>query len=251
MSGEGFHFSAIGFVRSPFQDRFGVPRQPGLASGARGSIQFISDPDIKTALRRIEEFSHLWIIFVFHDHGGNKWKPSIRPPRLGGSEKVGVLASRSPHRPNPVGISAVRIEKVDLDAAGGPEIFVSGLDLIEGTPVLDIKPYIPYADSIPEANAGWASGEIKRYPVKISEAAEQEFSKRDPKGELQLRKLALEILELDPRPAFQKSQFPLENSESKGRRYGFDVLGVDIKYEICEGYFWLYEVRDLSLKPNS
>jgi tRNA-Thr(GGU) m(6)t(6)A37 methyltransferase TsaA len=227
-----------------------VPRQPGLASGARGSIQFISDPDIKTALRRIEEFSHLWIIFVFHDHGGNKWKPSIRPPRLGGSEKVGVLASRSPHRPNPIGISAVKIEKVDLDAKGGPEIFVSGLDLIDGTPVLDIKPYIPYADSIADATAGWASGEIKRHPVQVSDEAESEFLKLDPKGDQQLRKLALEILELDPRPAFQKSQFPPEDPNSWGRRYGFDVLGTDIKYEIREGYFWLYAVLEMKSKPK-
>lgn len=238
--GEVFEFEAIGHVRSPFKDKFGIPRQPGLVSQARGVIKIHSDPDLKTALRSLEEFSHLWIVFVFHEHGGRNWKPSIRPPRLGGARKVGVLASRSPHRPNPIGLSAVTLEKVDFDAEGGPEIYVSGLDLLDGTPVLDIKPYIPYADAIPDANAGWASEPIARTPVQFSAEAEAEILKRDPLSEKGLRALIIEVLELDPRPAFKKRQAPPTDPATWGTRYGFDLLGSDIKYEIREGHFLVY-----------
>ncbi|MGE5086006.1 MAG: tRNA (N6-threonylcarbamoyladenosine(37)-N6)-methyltransferase TrmO, partial [Bacillota bacterium] len=226
--GESFEFSAIGVVKTPFHDKFGIPRQPGLVSQAKGVIKIHPDPDLKTALRSLEEFSHLWIVFVFHEHGGKNWKPSVRPPRLGGNRKVGVLASRSPHRPNPIGLSAVRLEKVDLDAPGGPEIHVGGVDLLDGTPVLDIKPYIPYADSIPEANAGWASEGIERIPVKFTDEAEAEIKKRDPSGEKNLRSLIVEVLELDPRPAFKKRQNPIADPANWGSRYGFDLLGSDV-----------------------
>lgn len=238
-----FEFAAIGEVRTPFPDKFGIPRQPGLVSQAKGVIKIHPDPDLKTALRSLEQFSHLWIVFVFHEHGGKNWKPSIRPPRLGGNVKVGVLASRSPHRPNPIGLSAVKIDKVDFDAEGGPEIHVLGVDLMDGTPVLDIKPYIPYADSIPDANAGWASAPIPRYPVHFTEEAEEKIEHGDPKGELNLRALIIEVLELDPRPAYQKRQLPPEEAKTWGTTHGFDLLGHDIKYEICEGYFLVYDLR--------
>lgn len=239
-SGEEFKFTAIGTVQSPFKDKFGIPRQPGLVSQAKGLIKIHDDPDLKTALRSLEEFSHVWIVFVFHEHGGRNWKPSIRPPRLGGARKVGVLASRSPHRPNPIGLSAVLLEKIDLEAEGGPEIHVAGIDLLDGTPVLDIKPYIPYADAIPDANAGWASEAIIRTPVKFSEEAEAEILKRDPVGEKNLRALIIEVLELDPRPAFKKRQAAVADPTTWGSRYGFDLLGNDVKYEIREACFWVY-----------
>lgn len=243
--GEVFKFEAIGQVRTPFKDKFGVPRQPGLASEAKGIIKLYADPDLKTALRSLEEFTHLWIVFVFHEHGGRNWKPSIRPPRLGGNRKVGVLASRSPHRPNPIGLSAVTIEKIDMEAAGGAEIHVGGVDLIDGTPVLDIKPYIPYADSIPAASAGWASEPIPRYPVRFSAEAEAELLRRDPEGEKNLRALIVQVLELDPRPAFQKRQLPPTEASSWGTRYGIDVLGHDVKYEIQEGEFLVFNIIDM------
>ena len=240
--GEVFEFAAIGTIQTPFKDKFGIPRQPGLVSQAKGIIKIENDPDLKTALRSLEEFTHLWIVFVFHEHGGRNWKPSIRPPRLGGNRKVGVLASRSPHRPNPIGLSAVILEKVDFDAEGGPEIHVAGVDLLDGTPVLDIKPYIPYADSIPEANAGWASEPIPRHPVKFTDEAETEIRKRDPQGDKNLRALIVEVLELDPRPAYQKRQLPVSDSKTWGGRYGFDLLGADVKYEIHDGYFLVYNL---------
>lgn len=242
---ESYQFEPIGVMRTPFKDRFGVPRQPGLAAEAKGVIKLRPDPDLKTALKSLEEFSHLWIVFVFHDHGGKGWKPSIRPPRLGGNRKVGVLASRSPHRPNPIGLSAVKLEKIDLEAEGGPEIFVGSVDLVDGTPVLDIKPYIPYADAIPDANAGWASEPIPRYAVSFSEEAEKEISLRDPHGEKNLRAMIISILELDPRPAFQKRQKPVEDENSWGTRYGMDILGHDVKYEIQQQGLHVYKISDL------
>lgn len=240
--GQKFEFESIGVVQSPFKDKFGIPRQPGLVSQAKGIIKINEDPDLKTALRSLEEFSHIWIVFVFHEHGGKSWKPSIRPPRLGGNQKVGVLSSRSPHRPNPIGLSAVTLEKIDLEAPGGAEIHVGGIDLLDGTPVLDIKPYIPYADSIATANAGWASEPIERLPVKFTVEAEAEILKRDPQGLDHLKELIIEVLELDPRPAFKKRQDPPSDSKAWGTRYGFDLLGHDVKYEICDGYFLVFNV---------
>ena len=230
-----FEFRAIGFVRSPFKDKFGIPRQPGLVKEARGVIKIADDPNYKTALRSLDEFSHIWIVFVFHEHGGKKWKPSIRPPRLGGNVKVGTLASRSPHRPNPIGISAVALERVDFDAEGGPEIYVTGIDLLDGTPVLDIKPYIPYADILPDANAGWASAPIERFPVVYAESV----------GDLDegLHLLITEILEIDPRPAHQKRQLTPKDPANEGLRFGIEIHGHEVKYEIRDGGFFVTKVE--------
>ena len=241
-TGDTFEFTAIGHVQTMFKEKFGVPRQPGLVSQAKGLLKLNNDPDLKTALRTLDQFSHLWIVFVFHLHGGKNWKPSIRPPRLGGNVKVGVLSSRSPHRPNPIGISAVTIEKIDLDAEGGPEIHVGGVDLMDGTPVLDIKPYIAYADSIPEANPGWASTPIARTPVHFTVEAEEHLKIKDTDGSLNLRPLLIEVLELDPRPASQKRQRPPSDPASWSLRYGFWLQKHDVKYEIREDGFWVLSI---------
>lgn len=227
-----FQFSAIGVVHTPFREKYGIPRQPGLVSAAKGVIKINDTPDLRTALKSLEQFSHLWIVFVFHEHGGKSWKPSIRPPRLGGATKVGVLASRSPHRPNPIGISAVSIEKVDYEALGGPEIHVSGVDLLDGTPVLDLKPYIPYADSIPAANAGWAEQPIDRYKVDYSPKVLTFLLDHH-----ELRAMIQEMMELDPRPAYQKRQLPATDAKNAGLKFGIEILGAEVKYEIIEGGF--------------
>ena len=235
-----FHFKPIAVVESPFEDKFGIPRQPALASSAKGIIRFNSDPDLKTALKSMEEFSHLWIIFVFHAHGGNKWKPSIRPPRLGGNVKVGVLASRSPHRPNPIGISAVKIDRIDLEATLGPEIHVSGLDLLNGTPVLDVKPYITYADSIPSAHSGWAETEIQKFTVIFSQQAESQI-KLAPNAE-ELKQLIQEVIEIDPRPAHQKRNLAPHDPQTWGKSFGINILNYDVKYQIQESEFHIVEL---------
>jgi tRNA-Thr(GGU) m(6)t(6)A37 methyltransferase TsaA len=227
-------FDPIGFVESPFKDKYGVPRQPQLASSAKGKIKFRNDPDLVTALKTLEQFSHLWVIFVFHDHGGKNWKPSIRPPRLGGRTKVGVLSSRSPHRPNPIGISPVKIESLNIEADGGAEILISGLDLIDGTPVLDIKPYIPYADSIPSAHAGWAADDIKKYPVSFSDEAKSFLLSLNEQYD-EFLNLMIQVLEIDPRPAYQKRGAPIDQSGSEEQTYGIEISGFEVKYSIKEG----------------
>ncbi len=243
-SSESFEFSVIGKVSTPFADKFGVPRQPGLVNEARGMIQLNADPDLVTALKSLEEFSHLWIVFVFHEHGGKNWKPSIRPPRLGGKQKVGVLASRSPHRPNPIGLSAVQIEKIILDAPNGPQIHVLGVDLIDGTPVLDIKPYIPYADSIPQAKAGWASDPIPRYAMSWSDEAQIKLAALED-SEI-FKKLVESIIELDPRPAYQKKKYPVDFPQSQGLQFGMNIQGFDIKYKIEDEAFVVYDLALIS-----
>lgn len=169
-----YNFEPIGVAHTCFKEKFGIPRQPGLVASARAVIKLRNEASLRGALSGLEGFSHLWLVFVFHENGlaaGRTWKPSIRPPRLGGARKVGVLASRSPHRPNPIGLSVVRLDKVIAAAKGGPELHVSGVDLLDGTPILDVKPYLPYADSVPAARAGWADEPIERVEVAFDQAA--------------------------------------------------------------------------------
>jgi tRNA-Thr(GGU) m(6)t(6)A37 methyltransferase TsaA len=239
-----YRFEPIGVLETCFKEKFGIPRQPSLAINAEGILKLRKDPHFKTALKRIEEFSHLWIVFVFHDSGlkSKEWKPSIRPPRLGGAEKVGVFASRSPHRPNPIGLSVVKLTRIDWEAKGGIEIHVTGVDILDGTPVLDIKPYIPYADSVPDANPGWAAEPIARTPVEFSEKALEAIARRKERPELQT--LILQMLELDPRPAFQKRRMPPDDPRTQGTRYGFRLLDYDVKWEIRDGRFVVLDVVD-------
>ena len=239
-----FEFEAIGFVQSPFKEKFGIPRQPGLVAGAVGVLKLRDEDFIKQAIREIDGFSHLWLVFVFHEHGAKNWKPSIRPPRLGGAKKVGVLASRSPHRPNPIGLSAVKLLEVRADAPGGAELVIEGVDLLDGTPVLDIKPYIPYADSIPDAKAGWAEEPIIRTPVDFSDKAVLEVAKRMA-AHPDLRRLIEEMLTLDPRPAFQKRRAPAGSPEAEGLTYGFKLFDYDVKWRIEAGRFVVIDVIDL------
>jgi tRNA-Thr(GGU) m(6)t(6)A37 methyltransferase TsaA len=246
---EAYRFDPIGVLHTCFKEKFGIPRQPGLVTGAQGTIKLGADPLLRTALRELEGFSHLWVIFVFHDQGlgaERTWKPSIRPPRLGGARKVGVLASRSPHRPNPIGLSAVKLERIDLDAPGGVEIHVSGVDVLDGTPVLDIKPYLPYADSIADASAGWAAEPIERVDVEFDETALRAIELRGGSGKAarypRLREMIVEMLSLDPRPAFQKRRMPAGAPEAQGTRYGFRLFEFDVKWEIRDGRFAVLDV---------
>jgi tRNA-Thr(GGU) m(6)t(6)A37 methyltransferase TsaA len=227
----------IGFMQTCFKEKFGIPRQPGLVTGAEGTIKLRNDPFLLNAIKGLEGFSHLWVIFVFHEQDARSWKPSIRPPRLGGAKKVGVLASRSPHRPNPIGLSVVKIDKINTDASDGIEIQVSGVDVLDGTPVLDIKPYIAYADAIEGTTSGWADSPIPRTEVELTPEAESDIQARDPDGKKGLKALVIEMLSLDPRPAFQQRRMPPTHPEAQGSRYGFLLLDYDVKWEIRDGKF--------------
>lgn len=241
MNSESLNMEPIGSIRTCFQDKFGVPRQPGLVDSARGVIKLRDDPFLKNAVRELDQFSHLWLIFIFHETGSRDWKPSIRPPRLGGAKKVGVLASRSPHRPNPIGLSAVRLVKVDANAQGGVEIEVAGVDILDGTPILDIKPYIPYADSIPDARAGWATDPIERIPVRFDSETRKKMLALAATRYPDIEKLVTEVLSLDPRPAFQKERFLVSDRTHNGLRFGFRVFEFNVLWEIRDGEFLVNE----------
>ena len=245
-----FDFKAIGIAQTPFTQRFGIPRQPGLVPEAKGILKMDPHPDFQYALKGLEQFSHLWIIFVFHAHGGNKWKPTIRPPRLGGKVKMGVLSSRSPHRPNPIGLSVVEIEKIDLLAKGGPEIHVKGIDLLDGTPILDVKPYLPYADSVPTANSGWAKEEISRTEVEFEDLALTKIKAAEESGFENLKNLIEQLLAIDPRPGFQKRELPPEADHSQGKDFGLLVKVFDVKWKIQNHHFVVYDLEKVDRMPS-
>jgi tRNA-Thr(GGU) m(6)t(6)A37 methyltransferase TsaA len=230
-------FETIGSVSTCFKEKFGIPRQSGLVTNAKGVLKLKADPFFKNALRELDQFSHIWLIFVFHQHDAKNWKPSIRPPRLGGARKVGVFASRSPHRPNPIGLSVVKLDRIDFEAAGGIELHLSGVDLLDGTPVIDIKPYLPYADSLPTASSGWADAPIERTEVIFTEESIRKIEEVSAEKYPNLKELIVGMLELDPRPAFQKRRLSPMSDEANGTCYGFRLFEFDVKWKIQDGTF--------------
>jgi tRNA (adenine37-N6)-methyltransferase len=227
-----FSFKPIGRIFTPFTEKFGVPRQSLMVSEARGVLKLNPDPDFRLALTRLEDFSHLWVVFVFDKHIEKGWRPTIRPPRVDAPRKIGVFASRSPHRPNPIGLSVVKLDRIDWDAREGIEIHLSGVDFLNDTAVLDIKPYIPYADRVIEATGGWAEGDIPRYPVSFSEKSREQISRIVDQEYPHFQKLLTELIQFDPRPTSQKRTHAIEQIESEGLKYGFNLLDYDVKWEI-------------------
>ena len=197
----GFLVEPIGVVHSCFKDKFGVPRQPGLVRVADGWLELFAPYNRVEAFGGLEGFSHIWITFVLHHCLDQGARLSVRPPRLGGNRKIGVFASRATHRPNPVGISVAELAGVEQDK-NRIRLQVKGLDLVDGTPVLDIKPYVPYSDSIPEARADYAQrAPAASFDVLFSAKAELQCNKQIQHWP-GLRQLIVEVLALDPRPAY-------------------------------------------------
>ena len=207
----------IAVIRTDFPGKFGIPRQAGIVGELEGKILIEKEFSDREALRGIEEFSHLWLIWGFSENEG--WSPTVRPPRLGGNARKGVFATRSPFRPNRLGLSCVRLLRVEDSGKGMPVLIVGGADLMDGTPIYDIKPYIPYADSIPEATAGFAADPGEHIPVEIPPAVEEAIPEEKRTA---LRK----VLELDPRPRY------LEMGE---REYGFEFGGYTIRFIVDNG----------------
>ncbi|AMC99725.1 putative tRNA (adenine(37)-N6)-methyltransferase [Halomonas chromatireducens] len=219
-----FAMQPIGHIASDFPDKFGIPRQPVLAPAARARLVLsppFSDP---LAVRGLEEFSHLWLTFIFHLSPDRRWAPLVRPPRLGGNARVGVFASRSPHRPNRLGLSLV--ELIDIDTRGGVCLELRGCDLVSGTPVLDIKPYLPWAEARPEARAGFAPEAPLRLAVGFSADAEAALATR-PDG-ASLRELVIQVLAQDPRPAYHGAG----RQGGEARVYGVRLRDVDVRFQI-------------------
>ena len=207
----------VAHICSPFPTKFGIPRQSGLVDALRATVVF--EPEFRNAdaLRGLEGFSHLWLIWEFSAARRDGWSPTVRPPRLGGNARMGVFATRSPFRPNPLGLSCVRLEEIRQDAAHGTVLDVSGADLMDGTPIYDIKPYLPYADCKPEAIGGFAaSGEGRLLTVQADEALLGGIPART-------RAALLGVLAHDPRPSYQNDP---------ARVYGMAFGGYEVRFSV-------------------
>jgi tRNA-Thr(GGU) m(6)t(6)A37 methyltransferase TsaA len=246
MSVEPLSLSIIGTVRSPFREKFGVARQSLMLSEARGLIKLNDDQKLVASLEGFDRFSHLWVIFVFHKNLDRSWRATVNPPmRVDGPSAVGALASRSPHRPNPLGLSVLKIEAVDATAQGGAEIKVSGLDILDGSPVVDIKPYLPFADCVTEASSGWAYGSVKKFIVTFSNEALNEIKAQQARhGHLRLKELMQQMLELDPRPRSQQEAAPLADANSQGQRFAFRLLNFDVHWVVRQGGLHVVQLID-------
>jgi tRNA-Thr(GGU) m(6)t(6)A37 methyltransferase TsaA len=205
----------IARFHSPFPEKFGIPRQSGLAAGLHGRI--VLEPAFRdpSALRGLDGFSHLWLIWEFSGNKTRNWQPTVRPPRLGGNTRLGVFATRSPFRPNPLGLSCVRLDRIEWDTPDGPVIHVLGADLMDGTPIYDIKPYIRYADSHPDARSGFTD-EVAWEPLDIL------FPEQTPFEPEELDILR-DILAQDPRPPFH---------DDPEKTYGMAFAGYDVRFRV-------------------
>ncbi|HJD96647.1 tRNA (N6-threonylcarbamoyladenosine(37)-N6)-methyltransferase TrmO [Mailhella massiliensis] len=210
----------IACIHTDLPSKFGVPRQSGLVKDLKGRIVFMPKFRDPEALRGLEDFSHIWLIWEFSRARCEHWSPTVRPPRLGGNIRLGVFATRSPFRPNSMGLSCVRLEKVLLHGEEGPELHVSGIDLMDGTPIFDIKPYVPYADCHPEAKGGFTT-------TLADVTLEVEFPERWRARFTEDQQAALVgILSRDPRPHYHRDP---------GRVYGMPFAGYDIRFRVQDG----------------
>lgn len=213
---KGFYVQPIAHIRSDFKEKFGIPRQSGRAPDLQAEIVFEPTFNNPEALRGIEDFSHLWLIFDFSAAHRKDWSATVRPPRLGGNVRVGVFASRSPFRPNPIGLSCVKLLRVEKRDKDGCVLLVSGADLLDGTPILDIKPYLPFADCIQDAKGGYAAQhENHRLEVVFAEDLLAKIPQEKRTGLLQ-------CLADDPRPSYQDDE----------RRYGMHFADFEIKFQV-------------------
>ena len=213
---EGTGLKVIARMESQFPTKFGIPRQSGLVEELRSTVTFEPEYRCPDALRGIEGFSHLWLIWGFSENRRETWSPTVRPPRLGGNERLGVFATRSPFRPNGLGLSCVKLERVELSTPKGPVLHVSGADLMDGTPIYDIKPYVPYADCRPEASEGFAPAPAETLKVVIS----PEMEGRIPPERVQALR---GVLAWDPRPHYQADP---------ERVYGMAFAGLEVRFTV-------------------
>jgi tRNA-Thr(GGU) m(6)t(6)A37 methyltransferase TsaA len=227
----------IAHIRTDFPEKFGIPRQSGLARSLRGRIVFEPEYRNPDALRGLEDFSHIWLIWEFSaNRSTSSWQPTVRPPRLGGNASMGVFATRSPFRPNPLGLSCVKLESIEFSTNEGPVIHVCGADLMDGTPIYDIKPYIRYADARPEAVCGYVDSLEERslkvvFPTDLSEKI----------SDKSVIPALIETLRLDPRPSYH------DDSE---RIYGLSFSDFNVRFKVQGGVLTVVNVEPLHHKSD-
>lgn len=223
-----YSIKPIAYIRNDFPDKFGIPRQSSLINTLKAEIVFEPEYRNPEAFRGLEDYSHIWLIWGFSENMKSNWTATVRPPRLGGNTRMGVFATRSPFRPNPLGLSSVRLESIELHSEHGPILHILGADLMNGTPIFDIKPYLPYADSHPKASEGFA-GPLKNYSLRIECAPELlEHVPSDKQEAL------LAVLAQDPRPSYQN------NPE---RIYGLRFAGMEIKFRVENDVLYVVDIR--------
>lgn len=221
----------IAFIRTEFPEKFGVPRQSGLARNLKGRIIFEPEYRNPDALRGLDGFSHIWLIWEFSaNRATSPWQPTVRPPRLGGNAHMGVFATRSPFRPNPLGLSCVKLHSVELSTTDGPVVNVLGADLMDGTPIYDIKPYIKYADSRPEAVCGYVD-QLEERSLKVVFPTELSAKVADT----EVIPALVETLRLDPRPSYH---------DDPQREYGLSFAGYNVRFHVAGN---VLEVTDVAL----
>lgn len=211
----------IARIYTDFDEKFGIPRQSGISPESIGKIVFEKEYRRPEAVRGLTEYSHIWLIWQFSMSVREKWSPTVRPPRLGGNKKMGVFATRSPYRPNPIALSSVKLEKIVEDTELGPVLIVKGADILNGTPIYDIKPYLKYTDSHPDAVCGFAD-DVMDYKVRVLPLPKEII---DLLGE-QRAKALVSVLETDPRPGYKRS----DTGE-----YGMKFSGFDISFSVTDG----------------
>ena len=227
MADNPFVLHPIAHIQSDFTDKFGIPRQSGLVDALRARIVFEPEYRDPSAFRGLEQFSHIWLVWQFTRAVRDKWSPTVRPPRLGGNTRVGVFATRSPFRPNPIGLSCVRLEAVTHDPHLGPVLLVRGADLLDGTPIYDIKPYIPYVDSHPDAAQGYTA-QTQTYHLEVECPAELQARLAPEQWEG-----LLGVLENDPRPSYQNDP---------DRVYGMKFAGYEVHFTVADGVLTVHQI---------
>ncbi len=230
-----FQFEQIGVIRSPYKEKFAVPRQPGLVKSGGGELHLIAPYNQADAVRGLEAFSHLWVLFIFHQTMEGGWRPTVRPPRLGGNARMGVFATRSTFRPNPVGMSLVELKGIRCQK-DQVILELGGLDLVDGTPVVDIKPYLPFAEALPDARASYAQQAPQAdMPVYFTDALAAELvhlEKRYPR----LREFIVDVLAQDPRPAYRKE-------EDAGKAYAVWLLDFNVRWRVTDSGFEVFALE--------
>lgn len=221
----------IAHIRNDYTAKFGIPRQSGLVEQVQSTIVFEPEYRNADAFRGIEGWSHLWLIWIFSEAVRDTWSPTVLPPRLGGKTRMGVFATRSPFRPNPIGLSSVKLTGFDLHSKDGPVLYVAGADLMDGTPILDVKPYLPYTDSHPDAIGGFAEP-VRDYHLDV--VFPEEWMSQVPE---RLREPVLGLLAQDPRPSYQNDP---------DRVYGVAFGGYDFRFRVRDGILTVCEVENLN-----